>query len=471
MRLSPRFTPRFTLFQRTILWLFLNQLFLVALFWLIPLPSWFSRLPHTQRYDANQRMESVATLLADELKDKTSVERDAILQRYSRAYRVSFSVYDNDTQARLAGATETLPEAAVRELQTPPETRPIFSLTTYHPMRYWAGARILVFNQDRFTRATLFASSDQASGNGLFFDPWGWLLTIGLLNVISILFWLPFAMHNTRFVAQMTRVTEHIADEHFDARVNESRSDELGRLGKAINHLATRLAGFVKGQKRFLGDIAHELNSPLGRLQFALSVIEDNATDEQLPDIAEAREEVELMSKLVSELLIYAQAGLKTSTVELETVQLHALAQQVIAREASGAQVTLALDESLTAHAHPELLARALGNLIRNAVRYAGAAGPITLAGAAQGDHITLSLRDCGAGVPEAALSKLFDPFYRLETDRARATGGTGLGLAIVKTCIETCQGRVFARNRQPHGLEIVITLPAIAIEQVVSSR
>ena len=68
----------------------------------------------------------------------------------------------------------------------------------------------------------------------------------------------------------MTTAAEQIANENFDVRVGEKRNDELGRLGKAINHLASRLSGFVGGQKRFLGDISHELNSPLARMQFAL---------------------------------------------------------------------------------------------------------------------------------------------------------------------------------------------------------
>ena len=72
-----------------------------------------------------------------------------------------------------------------------------------------------------------------------------------------------------------------------------------------------------------------------------------------------------------------------------------------------------------------------------------------------------LTIADHGPGVPEEALSQLFDPFYRVDVSRARETGGAGLGLAIVKTCIESCGGQVTCRNREPHGLEVVITLAA----------
>jgi len=66
---------------------------------------------------------------------------------------------------------------------------------------------------------------------------------------------------------------------------------------------------------------------------------------------------------------------------------------------------------------------------------------------------------DCGPGIPEEALSQIFDPFFRLDSSRSRDTGGFGLGLAIVKTCIEACGGSVVARNRQPSGLQVEITL------------
>ena len=155
----------------------------------------------------------------------------------------------------------------------------------------------------------------------------------------------------------------------------------------------------------------------------------------------------------------YARAGLKTSAVRLSSVRLLPLVQQVVAREASGFNVKVEVDESLEAMAQPELLSRALANVIRNAIRYAAAAGPITISAAKNEDRIRLTVTDCGAGVPEEEISKLFDPFYRPETDRARTTGGAGLGLAIVKTCVEACQGSVSAHNLKPTGFEVSLEL------------
>ena len=109
--------------------------------------------------------------------------------------------------------------------------------------------------------------------------------------------------------------------------------------------------------------------------------------------------------------------------------------------------------------AQPDLLFRALANVVRNAVRYAGQAGPITVSALRQDDAVVVTIADQGPGVPEASLQQIFDPFFRAESSRSRDTGGVGLGLAIVKTCVEACQGNVTARNRDPRGLEIRIVL------------
>ncbi len=113
------------------------------------------------------------------------------------------------------------------------------------------------------------------------------------------------------------------------------------------------------------------------------------------------------------------------------------------------------IEPGLEALAEPELLALALANVVRNAIRHAGAGGPIVIQAGAEADGVILSVLDSGPGVPAAALEKLFDPFYRVEASRSRETGGVGLGLAIVKTCIEACQGSVRATNRQPTGLQV----------------
>jgi two-component system sensor histidine kinase CpxA len=126
---------------------------------------------------------------------------------------------------------------------------------------------------------------------------------------------------------------------------------------------------------------------------------------------------------------------------------------------AQNGQVQIQIPDSLSVLAQPELLSRALSNLVRNAVRYAGQAGPITVSALRRDDTVVVAVADQGPGVPEASLQQIFDPFFRAEPSRSRDTGGVGLGLAIVKTCVEACQGTVSATNRMPKGLEVQIVL------------
>jgi two-component system sensor histidine kinase CpxA len=228
--------------------------------------------------------------------------------------------------------------------------------------------------------------------------------------------------------------------------------------------MAGRLSGLVTGQKRFLGDIAHELCSPIARIQVALGILEQRADDSQKARLEDLREEVEQMSGLVNELLSFSRASLGKTNLKLQSVALRAVVEKAAVRECgpdSGATVSIAIPEDLRAVAEPELLLRAVANVLRNAVRYAASAGPIQISAARENEMIVLQIEDSGPGIPESALPQLFDPFYRVDSSRTRDTGGVGLGLSIVKTCVESCGGTVGCENRQPSGLRVILRLPA----------
>jgi two-component system sensor histidine kinase CpxA len=142
-------------------------------------------------------------------------------------------------------------------------------------------------------------------------------------------------------------------------------------------------------------------------------------------------------------------------------VHLRELIEQVIAREAASADVVIDVPADLTLHTLPEALDRALGNVLRNAVRYAAQGGPIAISATRKNGSAIILIADQGPGVPPDTLPRLFEPFYRPEVARARHTGGSGLGLAIVKRCIEACKGTVSARLREPQGLEVEIVIPS----------
>jgi two-component system sensor histidine kinase CpxA len=154
-----------------------------------------------------------------------------------------------------------------RKPPMPPEGydgKPHFMMRTRRPSRYWSGLRIPLPSgpMQPPETAILLAVSDSLTGNGFFFDPLPWMVVAAAVILISVLLWIPMVRNITRPLARMTRATEEIANGRFDVSIHEPRTDEIGRLAKAINHMTARLSAFVKGQKRFLGDVAHELGSP-----------------------------------------------------------------------------------------------------------------------------------------------------------------------------------------------------------------
>lgn len=330
---------------------------------------------------------------------------------------------------------------------------------------YWAMTRIPVIDPATgdIVRGTLVMAAPSFWGTPLFFDFKPWLFALAAAVAVFILCWLPFIRSLSRSISRLTDNTRRIAQGDFENHLPEDRRDEIGQLSVSINRMAGRLSGFVTGQKRFLGDIAHELSAPIARTQFALGILERHTTEEQRESVEDLREEIGQMSGLVGELLSFSKAGLDAVSAALKPVEIEPVAQQSAARERKdGVNIVVSVPEAVTAIAEPNLLLRALSNLVRNAVRYAGADGPITISAVRDGDSVLITVADSGPGLPPEELDRVFTPFYRLDASRTRETGGAGLGLAIVKSCIESSGGTVQCRNREPHGLEVEIRLKAL---------
>ena len=507
---------RFPLYAKILFWFFLNLVALAIPAWLLFGAQLRPGLDSLLAGRAGDHIQSVADIITSELHSTGQDKWDIVLKRFSDAYHVHFYLFRNDG-TQIAGDHITLlpevyahiierPALALDPRQNPPPPRrdpdqpplsgdappappprqdeppdqppagpdgqggprkgphPKSMLRTSNPTRYWVLVRIpgpRPAPGQMPIPSTLLTESETINGGGLFFDPIPWLELAGGAILISALIWLPLIRGITRSITRMTVTTGQIAEGRFDVRVGgRHRRDELGSLAGSINRMAERLAGFVGGQKRFLGDIAHELCSPLARAQMALAVLEQRGDETQYAYVADVLEEIELMSSLVNELLSFSKASLGMQ-IKPQSVDLHSLVEKVLEREATGAaHIETTMEENLRVMADPELLQRSLANLVRNALHYAGHAGPIQITAAKiPGNKITLSVADSGPGVPADALAQVFDPFYRVDPARARETGGAGLGLAIVKTCVESCGGTVTARNRQPTGLEVTITL------------
>jgi len=408
------------------------------------------------------RVLADARLLALELTQTQPSSRDALLEKHTRARGVTYYLFNRDG-LRVAGPPLFLPPI-VHVRVTQGGMSETFFVTTHDPTQYWVGVRIPIGSpggEDPLP-GVLVLMSDSLLGNAYFLD----LALVGLVLLvavtISVACWVPLIRGLTRGLSQMTYAAEQIAEGHFDVKIAAGRRDELGQLGAAINQMATRLAGFVQREKRFLGDIAHELCSPIARVQFALGILERRAGSGQLEHVKDVREEVEYMSALVSELLSFSKAGIQPAGVRNEPVGVADTVRRAVERESTnGTVVEIFVDEQVKVLADPDYLFRSLSNLLRNSIRYAGQWGPIRVFAETDRREVIITVSDEGPGLPEEALEEVFAPFHRPEPARTRETGGVGLGLAIVKSCIEACKGTVRCRNQQPRGFAVEIRLAA----------
>lgn len=469
--------PRLTLSSKVFLIASLN-LVLLALVFLVFLRLQFRLdLGSFLLSPIQDRILAEGRELALQLSETDPEGWDERLADWAREHDAEVSLVDAHG-ARVAGSARPLPFEILQYLGSPsserrrprpaseearrPATPLVFRATTRNPMRHWVGIRLSRVGARERSPGALIVSSASGKGELFGFDPRPWLAVGGAVIVISALCWLPLVRGVTRSLSRMTGATARIAEGQFDIQLAERRRDELGRLSASINQMSERLAGYVRGQKRFLGDIAHELCSPLARIEVALSLLERSAAPEQQSRLADLREDVQQMSALVAEVLSFSKAGLRPAGASLEPVDVNAAAARVLERERTeGAEILCRLEQGVRVLAEPDLFARALSNVVRNAIRYAGNAGPIEISARAWNGWVAICVADCGPGLAAKDLEAVFEPFYRPEGARERETGGAGLGLAIVKTCVESCQGTVVARNRAPRGLEVEIRLRA----------
>ncbi len=427
---------------------------------------------------AQARLRGMGDEISAALERAPSEEWPAILRRQEGTHGIELGLFLNDG-THLAGDIHDLPEQVRRQLEPPrprpggpepnlppmpgprPGIHPVFSVMDGAPRTYWFGVRmgVPVAGQQRPWRGTLIVRAGSILFTPLLFEPGPWIGLALAIAAITLLCWIPVVRSLTGAVGRITAGAERIAEGRFDVKIAANRRDEMGQLAEALNRMAAQLSGFVHGQKRFLGDIAHELSAPIARTQVAVAILEERAADSQQRYVGVVRDGVTQMAGLVDELLHFSKEGLAAKQPAPSPVEVGELVQRVIEREEAAGLVRLTEGGDLRVLAQPDSLFRALSNLVRNAVRYAGADGPIRISARRENGEVLLTVADEGPGLPEDMLNRVFTPFYRPDTSRSRDSGGAGLGFAIVKTCVESSAGTVSCRNRDPRGLEVTIRL------------
>jgi two-component system sensor histidine kinase CpxA len=257
-----------------------------------------------------------------------------------------------------------------------------------------------------------------------------------------------------------------------DSRVSaglEDRNDEVAVLARDFDAMAEKLRANRAAITQLLRDISHELRSPLARMRVAVGLARQSTAD--LPRQIDRMElEIERLDGLISQVLKLARLHGTEIPFDREMVDIDEVIEDVV-RDANfegaikGCTVNLAGSANVSLHANRELLASAIENVLRNAVRYSPRDAPVDVSvERREADGVSITIRDHGPGVPADELERIFQPFYRVAESRDRDTGGEGIGLAITSQVMKTHGGSANARTLAGGGLEVRLTLPPTAL-------
>jgi two-component system sensor histidine kinase CpxA len=314
-------------------------------------------------------------------------------------------------------------------------------------------------------------------GPRVFFGPRG-LPVPGLIIAIisSGLVCYLLSWYMTKPIVRLRTATRQLAAGDLTARSGapaSTRRDDIAGLMRDFDSMAERLELLVKAQSRLLNDISHELRSPLARLNVALGLARQRAGVESADMLDRIELEASRLNELIGRLLTLARLEDGEQRVPQTPVPLGELVDSVAEDAEFEAQErhchvhTVIPEGDWGVRGNDSLLHSAVENVVRNAIRYTqeGTSVEIELRSEKRdaGAEAVLRVSDSGPGVPEDALAKLFEPFYRLDDARGRLTGGVGLGLAITERAVRFHGGKVSASNRAGGGLVVEIRLPLIA--------
>jgi signal transduction histidine kinase len=282
-----------------------------------------------------------------------------------------------------------------------------------------------------------------------------------VIGATSVLCWLA----SVGVVSPIRRIAATIAlfgQGDLTARVRTKRHDEIGQLGRSFNQMAERLERLIVSERRLLGDISHELRSPLARLKFAVKLARTSQDNGAALDRIER--DVDRITSLVADIveITFIEGG--AAVQDTGIVRAGEIIDEVV-RDCSleaqfrGCSIEVSGKMNGEILGSRELLRRAIENVLRNGIRYSPQRSAIRLTITENEREATIEVRDFGPGVPEEALARIFDPFFRVEEARNANGGGSGMGLSIAKRAVQLHHGTIAAANASP-GLRVKIAIP-----------
>lgn len=286
---------------------------------------------------------------------------------------------------------------------------------------------------------------------------------LALIVGFALLLW-HWSKRHWRDLAQLGAAARDMGQGRLDVRANLPRRSDLYELAKHFDQMAAQLELLVSQQNEMIHGVAHELRTPMARMAFELDLLAASTQpDEQQQLQAELRSELHELDQLISEMLSYCRLQQQTQspqTVAAEQWLASALADAQLEAEHFGVSL-LGQATVSDCQMEPRLMARALSNLLRNALRYAQQRVEVRFEATDAGWRITVD--DDGPGIAPDDRLKVFEPFTRLDESRNRASGGFGLGLAVVRRIAQWHGGSVSASQSALGGARIELIWPKLS--------
>ena len=268
-------------------------------------------------------------------------------------------------------------------------------------------------------------------------------------------------------IASLAAAARRIAHGHYAERVSADATDEIGELAESFNEMAGSLEATERRRIQLVGDVAHELRTPLATLDGYLEGLEDGVVAPSDETWRLLRDETARLTRIVSDLSDLWHAESREVPLDLGPVDASAVCHELAERFAPLAtprdvHVEVAADRPRMAIADRDRLAQVVSNYLSNALRHAPDGSKVTLSADEGNGRVTVSVRDEGPGLSADQLEAVFERFYRVDPSRSRAQGGSGIGLAICRALAEAMGGRAWAESDGlGRGATFRVELPA----------
>ncbi|MDT9599367.1 sensor histidine kinase [Sphingosinicella rhizophila] len=329
-----------------------------------------------------------------------------------------------------ARATEVTERRRPRSGTGKAEEHRILILSARLDSNAWLNGRLVIPRPDPFLTLRLAAATLLL-----------YLIVLGASSLIAI--------RIARPLRDLARAAERFGGRGTPALVEPRGSADLRRALEAFNAMNRRVVALLDEKDRMLGAIGHDLRTPLASLRIRVESIEPESERQRMGEI------IDEMATMLEDILVLARSG--RSREEERVMDVTALVDALVEEyREMGHDVTLATSAREVLKVQPNLLRRAIRNLIDNGLKYGES---VSISVRRDGESVGIEVLDNGAGIPPEQLEHVLEPFYRVEESRNRATGGTGLGLSIARAVAENHGGTLSLDNAPGAGLRATLKL------------